>query len=315
MTQKVLVADDSIASQRLFEMVLKREGYDVITIGSGAQVLDTVDEKHPDIALIDAVMPESDGYQMCQTLKEKQLPVILLAGKHEDIDREKGINAVGANAILNKPASSTEIVSKVKELLEAVAISPMTEVPVQEAGVIQEPPFVQEEYAFDEESEEADRVVESEILEEGVTEYELGEEEEIEEIHEESSIEEPEGTFLLEEESAPVVEEVPESEEEPAPVVEEVPESEEEPAPVVEEVAPQVSPVVGQESGEALQFSDEKLDMIANEIAQRLAKKFVPVLMQEIGNYFMQFPAVNTIVEQTSKQLVKEMMPEIREKL
>jgi CheY-like chemotaxis protein len=64
MAQTVLVADDSIASQRLFEMVLTREGYNVVTVGSGAEVLERVKEKHPDIALVDAIMPEVDGYQI-----------------------------------------------------------------------------------------------------------------------------------------------------------------------------------------------------------------------------------------------------------
>ena len=51
MTQKVLIADDSIASQRLFEMVLTREGYDVITVSSGPEVMPAIEEKQPDLAL------------------------------------------------------------------------------------------------------------------------------------------------------------------------------------------------------------------------------------------------------------------------
>ena len=70
MAQTVLVADDSIASQRLFEMVLTREGYDVVTVGSGTDVLNRVKEQQPDIALIDAVMPDVDGVQICQTLRQ-----------------------------------------------------------------------------------------------------------------------------------------------------------------------------------------------------------------------------------------------------
>ena len=82
MAQKVLIADDQIASRRMFEMVLSREGYDVIAVGSGAEALDSVKQKRPDIALIDAMMPEVDGYQVCETLKKnpnlKNLPIILL---------------------------------------------------------------------------------------------------------------------------------------------------------------------------------------------------------------------------------------------
>ena len=175
MNQKVLVADDSIASQRLFEMVLTREGYDVITIGSGAQVLDAVRDKHPDIALIDAIMPEVDGYQLCKILKEsaefRRLPVVMLAGRYEEFDRERGINVVGTKAILPKPSKSEEIVAKVKEFLaeaqeEIAEMTVAEEVTAPIAEVIEEPAFVQEEYEFDEDSEEADQVVENELLEE-----------------------------------------------------------------------------------------------------------------------------------------------------
>ncbi len=68
---KILVADDSIASQRCLKMVLTREGYEVITIGSGTRVLDAVRDKRPDIALIDAIMPEVDGYR-CKMLKMRE---------------------------------------------------------------------------------------------------------------------------------------------------------------------------------------------------------------------------------------------------
>jgi hypothetical protein len=88
-------------------------------------------------------------------------------------------------------------------------------------------------------------------------------------------------------------------------------------APVSEpEVAmPSVPPLSSQESPGAEQFADEKLDMIADEIAQRVTEKFVPVLMQQLARYFMQFPAIKRVVEDTSKQVVKELLPEIQDKL
>lgn len=286
MAQKVLIADDGIASRLLFEKVLTNEGYDVITVDSGPEVIDRVKENQPDIALIDAVMPEVDGYQICEMLKNhpnfKHLPVILLGGKHEGFDREKGSRLVGDNAILDKPAKSNLIISKVKEVLEAQEVESTEQAPAEieqipETGVIQEPPVVQEEYEFDEESEEADLVVESEILDEGT---------EFEEVEE----------YELETQAGEEVEElIAETE------VEEQPETPTTP--------------VAEASGAAIQLPGEKLDMIAEEIAQRVAGKLVPVLIQELANSFMQLPAVKNAVENTSKKLVKDLLPEIQDKL
>ncbi|MBD3306221.1 response regulator [candidate division KSB3 bacterium] len=307
MTQKVLVADDSIASQRLFEMVLTREGYDVITVGSGAEVLDQIKAQHPDIALIDAVMPEVDGYQICETVRNtpnfQNLPLILLAGTHEDVDQEKGISLVGNQGILNKPAKSDAILSKVRELLTAheaeeaqIAEEPsLPETPVAE-GIQEEPPFVEEEYEFDEDSEEADLVVEHEILDE---EAELEAEGRVYEIEEEVEYGEP-----LEEIEEEVVEEI----------VEEQPPQPEPHVPVSEPETAAPGPAAAPESGLSAELSDEKLDMIADEIAQRLAHRLVPVLVHEIAQYVMQFPMAKQVVEKTSKQLVKELLPEIQQK-
>lgn len=307
MNQKVLVADDSIASQRLFEMVLTREGYDVITLDSGAQVLDTIREKHPDIALIDSIMPDVDGYQICKTLKENadfsQLPIILLAGRYEGFDREKGMNIVGPEAILNKPSKAEDIVAKVKEFLAETGEEEIEEMTVAEevtpsaAEVIEEPAFVQEEYEFDEDSEEADLVVENELLEEGAEIVEIEEmEEEVEEAEELEEVEEDEEGFTIEETETPPTQ--------PA-------------APIMEPAVPIGEPVSAEATAAAPEISqipDEQLDQFAEQLAQRLAQKLVPALMQQIAVYVMQFPAVNTLVEEMSKQLVKELLPEIQQK-
>ncbi len=292
MAQKVLIADDGIASRLLFEKVLSNEGYVVITVGSGPEVLDRVKENQPDIALIDAVMPEVDGYQICETLKNnpnfKNLPLILLAGKYEGFDRDKGINLVGPGAILDKPATSNVIISKVKEFLEARKAESVEQAPaeiedISETGVIQEPQMVQEEYEFDEDSEEADLVVESEILDEDV-EFDEVDDEFVMQAGEE--LEEP----------------VTEAEEEIF-----IEEPQETATPVLDEIAP--------ESSGTIQISAEKLDTIAEEIAQRVAGKLIPVLIQELANSFMQLPAVKSAVENTSKKLVKDLLPQIQEKL
>ena len=434
MAQKILIADDQIASRRMFEMVLSREGYDVISVSSGADVLDTVTKKRPDIALIDAIMPGVDGFQVCESLKKhpnfKTLPVVLLAGKYEPFDKARGLKMVGEQAILSKPATSGDILAKVQQILaeQAKQAQAAKEIPAQtkptQAKVVEEPPVVQEEYEFDEDSEEADLVVESEILEEGevfdiedvpqdtedftisesmaeedreveeeimeeadeteevvaeekaVSEEEVAEAEEPEieeeiveseepeieeeiveseepEIEEESvESEEPEiEEEIVESEEPEIEEEIVESEEpeideeivtpEEPEITEEIAEIEEtqaveieeEPAPQpimtppvalkVEAKPPVVTPqkVVAEAApkpskAEAIpEISEEKLDMMADQIAQRLAGKIVPALMQELAVYLLQFPAINSIIENTSKRLVKELLPEIQDKV
>jgi CheY-like chemotaxis protein len=307
MAQTVLVADDSIASQRLFEMVLTREGYNVVTVGSGAEILERVKEKHPDLALVDAIMPEVDGYQICQTLRKdpafKNLPVIMLAGMYEDFDREKGAKIVGAGAILDKPSKSHVIVSKVKELLrqqeqrdeeQEVPPTPVKATPKgaqppktkTRTGVIQEPTFIEETYDFDEDSEEVDLAVESEILDEEAEWEETEEEQEL--LSSEEDEEEVEEELLEEPEVAPT-----------PPPREAVP---------AEDAVPPIS-------SERLTLSDDNLDAIAEEIAKRVAGKLVPVLMQSFTTYFLQIPSVKQVVESASKNLVQEILPEIQGKL
>jgi len=328
MAQTVLVADDSVASQRLFEMVLTREGFDVVTVGSGPDVLHRVKEKQPDLALIDAVMPGVDGYQICQSLKKdpqfKNLPVIMLAGAYEDIDRQRGESIVGAHAILDKPATSQVIIAKVKELLAAQqAVTAKTSV----VEVVQEPTFVEEEYEFDDDSEEVDLAVESELLEEeadweepdeDVEEFsddveELDEAEgldDVEELDEFEDIDDVAGAGISELDSDVGLDEIEAIEE-----IEEVNADDvfEDMFSVPQEaIASQahVSPAV---SPETFAVSNEQLDAVAEEIAKRVAAKLGPVLLQSLTAYVLQLPSVRQIVDDASKSLVQEILPDIQD--
>lgn len=296
MAQTVLVADDSVASQRLFEMVLTREGFDVITVGAGPDVLKRVKERQPDLALIDAVMPEVDGYQICQALKKdpefKNLPVIMLAGTYEGVDRQRGESIVGANAILDKPATSQIIVAKVKEFLALQQQVQEAEEPVvsSEADVtevVQEPSFVEEEYEFDEDSEEVDLAVESELLDEEAEWEEPIEDmeefpEEIEAIEEIEDFEEPDAGGVIEELTPDGQEEIP----------------------ALQQTISAQQPVA---------MTDAQLDAIAEEIAKRVGAKLGPVLLQSLTTYALQLPSVQQIMVDASKKLVQEILPDIQD--
>jgi len=314
MAQTVLVADDSVASQRLFEMVLNREGFEVVTVGSGQDILDKVKEKQPDLALIDAVMPGVDGYQICQSLKKdpqlKGLPVIMLAGTYEDVDRQRGASIVGANAVLDKPATSQVIIAKVKELLAAqqAEAAPKSEI----AEVVEEPSFVEEEYEFDEDSEEVDLAVESELLEEEA-EWEEPDED-LDDLSEDAAdiddvfedVAEPDEIEAVEEFEDADVEDAFEDEMFENEVFEdEVP------------AAPQdiAEPSVSAAPAPAAQIPTEQLDAAAEAIAQRVAAKLGPILVQSLTAYVLQTPAIRQIIDETSKRLVQEILPDIQDSL
>jgi hypothetical protein len=271
-------------------------------------------------------MPEIDGYQVCETLRNtpnfENLPLILLAGTYEGFDKERGLKVIGTEAaILNKPAKSYDILAKVQEILaareaEAPEVTSIEAAPIPETEVVQEPTIVKEGYEFDEDSEEADLVVESEILDEGA-EFEEMDEEFAMELEEPESVDEQIEDEVFSEAEEQIEDEVfslEESPEETPSALETTPVVEETPPPEIS--VPKASPEVSApQTSPATLFSDEKLDMIADEIAQRLAGRLIPVFAQELANYFMQFPPVKNIVDNTSKQLVKDLLPEVQDKL
>jgi CheY-like chemotaxis protein len=298
MAQTVLIADVSVASQRLFEMVLTREGYDVVAVEAGPEVVAKVKENHPDLALIDAVMPGIDSYQVCQTLKQdpqvKDVPIIMLAGTYEEIDRQRGESIVGANAILEKPAKSQAIISKVKEFLELQQQVQEAEEAAVSGGdadvaeVLQEPTFVEEEYAFDEDSEEVDLAVESEILDEEA-EWEEPDDDEAAVLPSEIL---PDEIEAIEESEDSYVEEA----------FEEMP-----------DLTPESAPAEAVSAQPAVAMSEEQLDAVADAIVTRVAAKLGPVLLQSFTEYVLQTPAAKHIVTTASKKLVREVLPDIQD--
>ena len=84
MGKKILLADDSITIQKVIELTFSDEDFDVITVGNGRLALEKLSEVRPDIVLCDIIMPEKDGYEVCEQIKTNPLhshiPVLLLTG-------------------------------------------------------------------------------------------------------------------------------------------------------------------------------------------------------------------------------------------
>jgi len=122
MGNRLLLADDSITIQKVVELTFSEGDYKVFSVGNGVQALKKAQEVRPDIALLDVIMPEANGYEVCEKLKRNPetswIPVLLLTGTFEPFDRRRA-DAAGANGHLTKPFESQALISKVEELISS----------------------------------------------------------------------------------------------------------------------------------------------------------------------------------------------------
>ncbi|MEA5598373.1 two-component system response regulator [Rivularia sp. UHCC 0363] len=117
---KVLVVDDHAASRMTAVALLGMEGYEVIEAENGSTALHLVTEKQPDLILLDVMMPEMDGFEVCQLLKQDEqtrlIPVIFITALNDRRSRIRGIE-VGADDFLSKPFDRVELAARVKSLV------------------------------------------------------------------------------------------------------------------------------------------------------------------------------------------------------
>ncbi len=120
MGKKILLADDSITIQKVIELTFSDEDFEVVTVGNGRLAIEKVQEVRPDLVLCDIIMPEKDGYEVCDFIKKNaataQIPVLLLTGAFEPFDQERA-SRVGCDGFLAKPFEPQTLIAKVKELL------------------------------------------------------------------------------------------------------------------------------------------------------------------------------------------------------
>jgi len=115
--ETILVVDDERNIVELARLYLSREGYKVLACGNGREALEVVGEKHPDLVVLDIMLPEMDGWEVCRRLRqESDVPVIMLTARGEDVDRIVGLE-LGADDYLVKPFNPRELVARVKAVL------------------------------------------------------------------------------------------------------------------------------------------------------------------------------------------------------
>ncbi len=120
MPEKVLIVDDDLESVKLIGLMLERRGYTIAAAQSGAQALAKAQEEQPDLVILDVMMPDMDGYEVCRRLRASaattDLPIIMFTAKTQVRDKVTGFQ-VGADDYLTKPVHPEELISRVEAVL------------------------------------------------------------------------------------------------------------------------------------------------------------------------------------------------------
>jgi DNA-binding response OmpR family regulator len=121
---RILIVDDEPNIVLALKLLMHKQGYEVRTVDDGEHVLQAAREFHPDLILLDIMMPKMDGYEVCQAIRSdallKGVRIIMLTAKGREVEREKGL-ALGADHYITKPFSTRQVVLKVQELLAATS--------------------------------------------------------------------------------------------------------------------------------------------------------------------------------------------------
>jgi CheY-like chemotaxis protein len=117
----LLLADDSITIQKVVELTFAETEHKVVAVGSGRDLFKRLPEVKPDVVLCDVVMPDMNGYEVCQALKSDpatlHIPVVLLTGTFEPFDRDRAL-AAGCDGIVTKPFEARELINTVEDLIK-----------------------------------------------------------------------------------------------------------------------------------------------------------------------------------------------------
>ena len=122
MSEKILVVEDEVSLQETLVYNLKRQGYDVEAVGDRQAALAEARQTHPDLILLDVMLPGLDGFEVCRILRqEMNTPILMLTARDDEIDRVVGLE-VGADDYMTKPFSIRELIACVKAMLRRVRL-------------------------------------------------------------------------------------------------------------------------------------------------------------------------------------------------
>ncbi|NJN54550.1 MAG: response regulator [Anaerolineae bacterium] len=127
MTHKLLIVDDHPETLEIVSRVLRQQGYAVTAVSSGLQALALADAEQPDLILLDGMMPDLDGWEVCRRIRNNpkiaRTPIIMFSAVNVAEQKLAGFNA-GADDYLTKPTEPVELIERVQTLLENVPVRP-----------------------------------------------------------------------------------------------------------------------------------------------------------------------------------------------
>lgn len=125
MTPKILVVEDELPIADILKFSLEKEGYEVIVANDGEEAVEKAGMEHPDLILLDLMLPKKDGFQVCQEIRTfSATPIIMLTARDSEIDKVLGLE-IGADDYVTKPFSSRELVARVKANLRRLHTDPV----------------------------------------------------------------------------------------------------------------------------------------------------------------------------------------------
>lgn len=123
MKEKILIIEDEKDIVKMLDYNFKKEGYRVISAYDGEEGLDLARREHPDLIILDLMLPGMDGWEVCKSLKKESkttsIPIIMLTAKTQEVDKVVGLE-LGADDYVTKPFSPRELIARVKAVLRRV---------------------------------------------------------------------------------------------------------------------------------------------------------------------------------------------------
>lgn len=120
MAKRVLIVDDEANIVAALDYLLRRSGYEVSVAATGDEALRQVDAFAPDLVLLDVMMPQKSGYEVCRRIRERPewaaVKIVMLSAKGREAEVSKGMS-LGADLYVTKPFSNAELVARIRELL------------------------------------------------------------------------------------------------------------------------------------------------------------------------------------------------------
>ncbi|OGO32500.1 MAG: hypothetical protein A2Z29_06780 [Chloroflexi bacterium RBG_16_56_11] len=126
----VMVVDDDVRILRMMKRMLELEGFQVLIANSGDAALRAFEKDTPELVLLDIMMPDMDGYAVCQRIREfSQVPIIMVTARGDDRAKVEGLD-IGADDYVTKPFSASELAARVRALLRRITNQSVTLQPV-----------------------------------------------------------------------------------------------------------------------------------------------------------------------------------------